>query len=338
MTAIAGIVYFDEKPVDPGILERMKNILEPYGRDAQHIWKEPGAGLIRTLCRITPEDSMDRQPLKSEDGNRVLVFDGRIDNREELAEALDISPRQARLMADSAFVLKAYERWQKGCLDHLLGDFAFAVWERKPRRLFLARDPLGHRPLYWHKTQQFFAFATLSKGLFAIPEVPRALCEERMADYLALLPTKGPESFYQDIYRIEPGHFLVLEKGRVRTQRYHAFDPEHRIILRKDDDYVEAARELLDKAVSCRLRCAGGVASHLSSGLDSSTVTATAARLLGEQGKRLTAYTSVPREGFDGPVPKGRHADEGPADAALAAAFFQHRPCAFSAGKPYSRG
>ena len=81
MSAIAGIINFDKKPVDPGILERMRNILQPYGRDAQHIWKEPGAGLVRTLCRITPEDAMDQQPLKSPDGNLVLVFDGRIDNR-----------------------------------------------------------------------------------------------------------------------------------------------------------------------------------------------------------------------------------------------------------------
>jgi len=78
MTAIAGIVCFDQQPVDPGILERMKNILEPYGRDAQHIWHKPGTGLLRTLYRTTPKDSMDGQPLKSEDGRRVLVFDGRI--------------------------------------------------------------------------------------------------------------------------------------------------------------------------------------------------------------------------------------------------------------------
>jgi len=321
LTAITGIVYFDEKPVDPGLLERMQNILEPYGQDAQHIWHEPGAGLVRTLCRITPEDAMDRQPLKADDGRLVLVFDGRIDNREELAETLYISPRQAQFMADSAFVLKTFERWGDGCLGHLLGDFAFAVWDRRARRLFLARDPLGRRPLYWHKTRRFFAFATLSKGLFAIPEVPRQLCEGRMADYLAHLPMKGPESFYKDIFRIEPGHFLVLDDGRVHTRRYHRFDPNHRIVFKNDDDYVEQARDLLHQAVKCRLRTTGKIASHLSSGLDSSTVTATAAELLQKEGKRLLAFTAVPRKGFDGPVPKGRHADEGPAAAALAARF-----------------
>ncbi len=112
-----------------------------------------------------------------------------------------------------------------------------------------------------------------------------------------------------------------MEQGQVRTRRYHRFDPNHRIVFKNDDDYVEAAREMLDKAVACRLRSAGGIASHLSSGLDSSTVAATAARLLGTQGKRLTAFTSVPREGFDEPGSQGPARDEGPAAAALAAKF-----------------
>ncbi|HCY84775.1 MAG TPA: hypothetical protein DHV36_06535 [Desulfobacteraceae bacterium] len=321
MTAIAGIVSFDKKPVDPGIIERMKDTMVPYGRDAQHVWCEPGAGLVRTLCCITPEDSMDQQPLRSADENLMMVFDGRIDNRDELTMRLGISNRQARLMADSAFVLKAFERWGERSLEYLLGDFAFAVWNRSACSLFLARDPMGNRPLYWHKTNHFFAFATLSKGLFAVPGIPRQLCEERIADYLALLPMKGPESFYKDIYRIEPGHRLVLEDGRVQTHRYHRFDPEHRIIFKTDDDYVDNARELLLQAVKCRLRTTGNIASHLSSGLDSSTVTASAAQLLQKKGKRLLAYTAVPRKGFTGPVPKGRHADEGPAASALADRF-----------------
>ncbi|WP_035241284.1 asparagine synthase-related protein [Desulfobacter vibrioformis] len=321
MTAIAGVIRLDGPPVEPIWLERMQNILEPYGRDAQHQWHDTQAGLVRTLCRITPEDALDRQPLHDDPGRFALVFDGRIDNRAQLAEKLSISPAQARLMADSGFVLKAYERWGDASVDHLLGDFSLGVWDRRERRLFLARDPLGSRPLYWHRNERFFAFVTLSKGLFALPDVPRQLCEERMADYLALLPTIGPESFYRDIFRIEPGHFLVVENKEVSIRRYHRFDPAHRITFKNDDDYVEAARDLLHESVKCRLRSSGRIASHLSSGLDSSTVAATAAELLGQEGKSLLAFTAVPREGFDGPVPKGRHGDEGPAAAALAARF-----------------
>lgn len=321
MTAISGLIRLEGRSVDISALERMKNLLVPYGREAQHMWHESGVGLVRALWRTTPEDSLDRQPLKSRDGHWVLVADARIDNRDDLARKLDIPSRQANLMADSGFILEAFRRWRDDCVEHLLGSFSFAVWDRHRKRLVLARDPLGFRPLYWHRGSGFFAFATLPKGLFALPEIPREICEERLIDLLALLPMTGPESFYKGIYRVEPGSLLILEGGKTISRRYHRFDPEHRIILRKDDDYVDMARELLEKAVTRCLRANGPIASQLSSGLDSSTVTSTAARLLAAEGKPLTAYTAVPRQNFNGPVPKGRHGDEGPGAAAVAARF-----------------
>jgi len=321
MTAIAGLIRFDASPLDPAILERMRNLLRPYGRDAQNIHLEPGAGFLRTLLRITPEDSLDRQPLVHAESQTLVLFDGRLDNREELAQALAIAPPELRLMADGALAMRACLRWDADAVDRLLGDFALACWRRPARRLWLARDPLGTRPLYWHRTADFFAFATLSKALFAIPGVEKAICEERLHDYLCLLPWIGPESFFKDIYRVEPGQILVMDGERVTTRRYHRWDPEREIRLPSDDDYLEAFREEVERAVACRLRSSGLIASHLSSGFDSSTVTALAARQLAAWDKPLIAYTAVPREGFTGPAPKGRHVDEGPGARAMAARF-----------------
>lgn len=319
MTAIAGIIRFDQAPVDRDTLDRMVNQLRIYGRDAQHTHLGDGAGFLRTLLRITPEDSLDRQPLIHPSTRTLMLFDGRLDNREELAEALGIAKPDLKMMADSDVALRACLQWDTAAVDRLLGDFAMACWNPRQRRLWLARDALGTRPLYWHKAPTFFAFSSMPKGLFVIPGIQRAICEERLHDYLCLLPMIGPESFFKDVYRIEPGQFLVLDGATVRTQRYHAWDPERELRLANDDEYLEAFREQVDRAVSCRLRSTGLVASHLSSGFDSSTVTAVAARLLAEQGKPLIAYTAVPRVGFDGAVPKGRHGDEGPAACALAA-------------------
>jgi asparagine synthase (glutamine-hydrolysing) len=321
MTAIAGLIHFDHSPVDSAVLGRMRNLLQPYGRDAQHLHREPGAGFLRTLLRITPEDSLDRQPLAHAESQTLVLFDGRLDNREELAQALGITSAELRLMADSAVVLQACLRWDTDAVDRLLGDFALACWQPRQRRLWLARDPLGTRPLYWHQTPRHFAFATLSKALFAIPGVEKAICEERLHDYLCLLPMIGPESFYKDIYRVEPGQILVLDGARVDARRYHRWDPERELHLPSDDDYLEAFREQVEQAVACRLRTSGLVASHLSSGFDSSTVTALAARQLALRDKSLIAYTAVPREGFEGPAPKGRHVDEGPGARALAGRF-----------------
>jgi asparagine synthase (glutamine-hydrolysing) len=321
MTAIAGLIRFDKAPIDRATLERMVNLLQPYGRDAQHTRFEPHAAFLRTLLRITPEDSLDRQPLWHAESQTLCLFDGRLDNREELAQALGIAPAELRLMADSAVALHACLRWDAECVDRLLGDFALACWQPRVRRLWLARDPLGTRPLYWHQKAEYFAFATMPKALFAIPGVEKAICEERLHDYLCLLPMIGPESFFKDIYRVEPGQILVLDGERVSTRRYHRWDPDREIQLPSDDDYLEAFREQVERSVACRLRASGPIASHLSSGFDSSTVTALAARQLAAENKPLIAYTAVPREGFDGPVPKGRHGDESPGARAVAARF-----------------
>jgi asparagine synthase (glutamine-hydrolysing) len=321
MSAIAGIIRLDGAPVDQSTVNRMQALLEPYGRDAQARWQGTAATLLRTLLRTTPEDSFDQQPLVDPASGTVLVFDGRLDNRDEVARELALRGSEAEFMPDSALVLRACLRWDTRAVVHLIGDFALACWQPHRRRLWLARDPMGHRPLYWHRHSDFFAFATMPKALFTVPGIPRALCEERLHDYLCLWPTVGPESLFKDIYRVEPGELLLLDGDRITTHRFHQFDPERQIHLPSDDDYLEAFREHLDRAVAVRLRSNGPIASQLSSGFDSSTVTAIAARQLAERGAPLLAYTAVPRAGFDGPVPKGRHADEGPAARALAARF-----------------
>lgn len=321
MSAIAGIIHSDGHSVDRSTLERMQTLLTPYGKDSQKHWCHGPAALLRTLLRTTPEDFLDHQPLVNVTNDTVLVFDGRLDNRDEIALALAIPANESSMMSDSALVMRACLRWDTQAVEHMLGDFALACWQPSRQRLWLARDPLGTRPLFWHREHGRFAFATMPKALFAIPGITKAVCEERLHDYLCLLPMTGPESFFKNIYRVEPGQVLVWQGDRITTHRYHSFDPKREVRFSSDDEYVEAFGEQLERAVACRLRAIGPVASHLSSGFDSSTVTAVAARQLAERNAPLLAYTAVPREGFDGPVPRGRHANEEPGARALASRF-----------------
>ncbi|MBS1157638.1 MAG: hypothetical protein H6R15_57 [Proteobacteria bacterium] len=321
MTAIGGIVKWNDKLIADGEPERLMQALRRYGPDAQHLWKKGPATLLRTLRRFTPEDSFDRQPLISGDKQHVFVFCGRLDNRDELASALAIEPARLRGLADSALALAAYTAWGEASLRRLVGDFAFAAWSPGPQRLFLARDPLGMRPLYWHQSGDFLAFASAASALHALPEIPCAVDEERLAEYLALLPHVGASSFYAGIQRVEPGHFVVIEQARSRSVRYHQFDLERRVVLSRDEDYVAAFREHLETAVRCRLRGVGEIGAHLSSGFDSSTICAVAAPQLAARNKKLLAFTAVPGEGFSGQVPPGRHGNEGPAAAALVARY-----------------
>ncbi len=294
---------------------------ELYGRHHVAQWSNGSVALGRRLMRTLPEDVFDRQPLMGGEGRYVLVADVRLDNRYELAEILRIPSSRAQMLCDAAILLAAIERWEEACVEHLVGDYAFALWDDKHRRMFLARDPLGQQPLHYHRGHNFFAFASMPKGLHALPDVPYAADEERIAEFLALMPEAGTKSFFLGIHRIEPAHAASVTPDGFATSR-HWQPNKRRISLPKPDDYADALRELLDQAVQCRLRGMGdSVGAYLSGGFDSGAVVATAARLLAPSGKKVIAFTGVPRKGYDGLTPLNRIADEGPYAAATAALY-----------------
>lgn len=271
--------------------------------------------LGRRLHRLLPEDIHDTGPLVDARG-RVLIADVRIDNRAELARALGLA--EATRMSDAAILSAALLRWDEGALERVIGDFAFAQWDPERHRLLLARDFLGQRPLHFHAGDGFFAVASMPKGLHALPQIPRAADAEAAADFLAHIPESGDTSFFEGVAKVPPGHFVIIKRAGVASHRYW-HPPTTTLRLPRAEDYAEALRAQLDDAVAARLRGAGqAVATHLSGGLDSSAVTATAARLT--RG-RVTAYTSVPRDGFVIPADTPGIADEGPLAAAVAALY-----------------
>jgi asparagine synthase (glutamine-hydrolysing) len=214
--------------------------------------------------------------------------------------------------------MRTLERWDEAALDRIVGDYAFALWDPNRRRLLLARDYGGARPLHYHSGNGFFAFASMPKGLHALPEVPVKPNQRAVIAFLALVPETGTETFFEGIEKVPAGHVVTVTKDHVRTRRFWEPTPEL-LRLSCPAEYEEALREHLDRAVAARLRGAkGGVAAHLSGGLDSSVVASTAARLLAPSGGRVTAYTAVPREGFAAEGFGGSISDEGPLAAMTA--------------------
>ena len=320
MTGLAGLWRFDGRPDAADGCARMLAAQELYGPHSGAQWVDGGVALGRRLMRVLPEDGFDRQPLIGGDRRYVLVADVRLDNRDELTEALRISAPQARGLCDAAILLAAIERWDESCLERLVGDYAFALWDGARRRLLLARDPLGQRPLHYHRGNKFFAFASMPKGLHALAEVPYAPDEDRISEFLALIPETGTQSFFRGIERVESGHVVTVTPTGLAARRH--WQPSRRLAaLRRPEEYSEALRDLLDQAVQCRLRGAQNVGAQLSGGFDSAAVAATAARLLAPSGRRVVAFTAVPREGYDGPAPRHRIVDEGPYAAATAAQY-----------------
>jgi len=298
----------------------MLGSLASYGPHGSITAQDGPVAVGRALYRLLPEDRFDLAPQRSADGRFLLVADARIDNREALADRLALSGGDAARLCDAAFILRAWQRWGEDCVDHLTGDYAFALWDTECHRFVLARDFLGKRPLYFHRSEALFAFSSMPRGLHALDAVPRHPDEERAAEFLMLLPNAGTtRSFFEKVESLPSGHIATIDRNDVAMRRY--WRPTRRDLgLRNTDDYTEALREQLDRAVRRQLRStADGIGSELSAGLDSSAVTTAAALILAERGARLTAFTAVPPTGFAGTVPTDRLADEGPIAAATAA-------------------
>ncbi|HEX8125709.1 MAG TPA: asparagine synthase-related protein [Allosphingosinicella sp.] len=319
MTALAGFWSIDGR-VDPAA--RCRPMIEAQSRygTAESAGRLADVALALRLHPLLQEDEKDSQPLIGGEGRFALVADLRLDNRSEIAAALGVGTAEIAPLADSALLLMALERWGEAAVGRLLGDFAFAFYDSRERRLLLARDPLGQRPLFWHRGKGFAAFASMPCGLHALGTLARRPDESNLIRYLAGLSRIGPGSFFEDVERVEPGHVVTVTPDRAVRRRY--WSPERRELrLKSFEDYVEAFRSELDSAVERRLRGSGDlVAAHLSAGWDSSAVTATAARLLAPAGRRVLAFTHVPGKGVAPAVPSHRLADEGALAAATARA------------------
>ena len=310
MSAIAGIWRFDG-PLDlRPTAERMSNGLAMFGPDRNGLWEAPDQKLMLVWRQfnLLPEDIHDRQPLRSADGVHTLVADARIDNIDEFIGELDL-PKGSGI-PDAAIIMAAYRKWGSACLDRMVGEFAFAVWNSRESALFLARDAMGCRPIFWARGRGFFAFATMPRGLFALPEVSRAIDERNLACQIALIPPAGDGTLYRDIHRIPPGYCLTVTQTGQDFKRYWELRPKPRDRFRNPQESAEALRETYTAAVRSRLRSNGGIGSMISAGWDSSSVTCIAARLLAASGRRMTSFTAVPRDGFAGPTLDGRLADE----------------------------
>ena len=321
MSAVAGLMRLDGEPPASRDLERMANALSAYGPDRANVALAGPVGFAHVLMRMTPEDRFDRQPLRGSAGE-LLTTDLRLDNRDEILDRLGINRTDSLTWPDSQVLFAAWERFGNDIWRSLRGPFAVAIWNPRDRTLTLARDHLGHNVVMWHKSERFFAFATMPKGLFALADVPREVNEQKIADFLVLNHREHETTFYRGIYRLPPAHVATIDRtGQFTVREYWSPAEAKPVRLPSDEAYAENLRDCLDRAVRRQLRSATPISFSLSGGLDSSAVAALAARALGERGQRLAAFTAVPRKGFGGQVREWLYADETPYVEAIKAAI-----------------
>jgi asparagine synthase (glutamine-hydrolysing) len=270
--------------VQRGKLERMVQSMSHRGPDRSANFVLGNIGLGHAMLCIAPESLEEVQPYS--EGDLTIVADARIDNRDELSRRLGLK----ETASDSHLILSAYRKWQDNCPAELLGDFSFAVWDQVAGRLFCARDHMGVRPFYYHQSSGIFTFASEIKGLLRLPEVPREIDEEMVANYLATVLDDRSITFYKGIRRLPAAHSIVPSSDPVK---YWRLDNLRRAAARSDREYAEEFQRIFNEAVIARTRSAFPVGSTLSGGLDSSSVCCLASIGLSKAGKQLETFSAV---------------------------------------------
>jgi asparagine synthase (glutamine-hydrolysing) len=267
MCGIAGVIGAEAAP---GIVETMTGLLRHRGPDDRGLWGEEGVCLGHTRLSIIDLSPGGHQPMELD--GLVLTYNGEIYNFRELRSRL---PGPFRSQSDSEVLLHLYREYGDDCVRHLQGMFAFAIWDRRRRRLFGARDHLGVKPLHYAHTDGGFAFASELGALRAA--VPAAVDRQAVVDYLTYGYVPTPKTIYSGLRKLPPAHSFALEDGQLHITRYWAPSTEVRI-----DDMptaVARTRELLEQVVPAQLVSDVPLGLFLSGGIDSATVAAFAGRV-----------------------------------------------------------
>jgi asparagine synthase (glutamine-hydrolysing) len=278
MCGIAGIVGFDERPVLMEELEQMCDAIYHRGpdQDGYYLCQDVGLGM-RRLSII--DLNTGRQPISNEDGSVWVVFNGEIYNFKELREDLERQGHCFATASDTEVIVHAYEQYGTQCVEKFRGMFAFALWDKNLRRLMIARDRLGIKPLYYAMVKGRLVFGSELKAILALPDVEPALDWQSVSHLFSFLTTPKDASIVSGVKKLEPGHLLLSspEKPLV-IERY--WDVQFRANrARPQSDFVDELRHLLEESVRLRLIADVPLGAFLSGGVDSSAVVATMASL-----------------------------------------------------------
>ena len=288
MCGLAGIFHPDDAGwIDPALLARMTTAIQHRGPDGDGFHVESGVGLGHRRLSII-DVAGGQQPMYNEDGSVVIVFNGEIYNFPELRPKLQALGHTFRNRCDTEAIVHAWESWGPDCLQHLNGMFAFALWDRKQQTLFLARDRLGKKPLYYARTASgALVFASEMTALSQVPDLRRTISPAAVDDFFAFGYVPDPHTIYDAVHKLPAAHYLMLRRGvHAVPRRYWAAPTSTQPV--EEGEAVAQLSELLSAATQRRLMSDVPLGAFLSGGVDSSAVVATAARL---QDAPLSTFT-----------------------------------------------
>lgn len=256
-------------------IEPMTEAQRHRGPDAWGAWSDGVCALGHRRLSIIDLSEAGRQPMASTDGNLQITFNGEIYNFQALRQQLEGYGHRFRTRTDTEVILSAYEQWGVECLSHLRGMFAFAIWDQRARRLFVARDRVGKKPLFYAQIGDRFYFASELQGLLANVDVPREVNPAGIDAYLSYGYVPAPQTGFRHIHKLPPAHYLTLDTAKreltPKIERYWALRYESKLRL-SEGEIREALREKLAEAVRLRMIADVPLGAFLSGGIDSSIV------------------------------------------------------------------
>jgi asparagine synthase (glutamine-hydrolysing) len=294
MTIIHGILSYDQTPDTEANILTMIQATEDFA-DSSTGYRQMGQmTLAANLLKTLPGRRHESEPVVTDvESGLSIVADVRIDNRDELFQALSVDVSERAHISDVRLILLAFKKWHQDCAEKLLGDFAFAIWDSKHHCLYCCRDVFAKRPFYYYCSSQGIIFSSDLAALQSLQVVPKRLDERFIADRLGGLHLYPNNTPYQDIQSIDAAHWLKIDDKHVQTTCYWQPNLNKEIRLETDQAYVDAYLDLFTQAVNCRLASDDPVASFISGGLDASSVSVVTAGLLRSSGQQLHSYCHV---------------------------------------------
>lgn len=279
MCGIAGVYSIDGKPISSDLIKKMIDIMRYRGPDDEGYYIQGNLGLGHCRLSIIDLSSAGHQPMSNEDGSVWIVFNGEIYNYLELVPDLKAKGHRFRSRSDTEVIIHAYEEYGDECVYLLNGMFAFVIWDSRTKSLFLARDHLGIKPLYYMFDGKRLIFASEVKAILEYVEVKKQPNYNAIADYFCFRFVVGDDTFFEGIKKLLPGYYAILKDEKFVTKQY--WDIRFNSKNGQDESYYrEKLSELLQEAVRLQLRSDVPVGAHLSGGIDSSSVVAFASQFV----------------------------------------------------------
>ncbi|MGI9515169.1 MAG: asparagine synthetase B family protein, partial [Anderseniella sp.] len=308
---IGAIFWKDGRPAERAMIERLGQGLRPFGRKSQTVCVSGKCGVVFASSAVTGVADNAIQPLQANNSRHLFVFDGRLDNRVDIAHGMAGSGVRPDRLSDAELAFQSWLTDGEAGVQKWCGEFSFVCWDAHEETLLACRDHIGLRALCYHETAQRIVVASAPRAVLGLPDVERAIDEQKIADQLVQLFHDGERTYYKGIKRVLPGHMLRADPTKTEVTKYWSLDDAPEVRYASDEDYVEAGLERFNDVVGAQVSDGSRVGAFLSGGLDSSSVAVTALDHL-PAGQALPTFTWVPSKDWDGRCRDGAYGDETP--------------------------